>query len=266
MNLITEEIIKTMIKKGENVSNGELKVPTNTVLTPAAKSILSDSKLKLVIADNIIKNKCQSELSNENDTDVIKTAEKLSAKSIGKFQLENGGFLDEKPECMTQIFGNLLVFKDHKIIKLRGEIDLLMSEIMKVQIVAEKHNLKGLVSDLQDICKYVGEMSRCEILNDDMKESTILGLNYDEIREMSHHPKKYFGKEHLFNITYQLGEIPILLNYLRALVRKVEISCYEAFKLPGGKVERIELIQGYNRLSSVIYIITFKYLTNHYGR
>jgi len=143
---------------------------------------------------------------------------------------------------------------------LGGEVDVLMGEIMKVQIRANELKLKNLVSDLQEVFDYIGGLSRAEVLNEPLNTNTILGFNHDEIREMSHNPKKHFNHEHLFNITYELGEIPILLNALRALIRKTEIACYEAFKLEDGTVKRVDLMQGYNRLSSIMYIIIFKVL------
>jgi len=251
MNLITEEGMKKIIKSGQTIKNNELRLPKSSILTPSAKSVITDHKLKLVLIDEIIDNPV---------TNVLEKASEMAANNIGKFILESGGYLDEKPEHMTQVYGNLLVNKDHKRIKLRGEVDLLMAEIMKVQIRANELKLKDLVSDLQEVFDYIGEMSRSEVLDEPLKTIKILGLNHNEIRERSHNPKKYFGHEHLFNITYEIGEIPILLNSLRALIRKTEIACYEAFKLTDGTVARSDLIKGYNRLSSVMYIIIFKHL------
>ncbi|WP_414733940.1 cobalamin adenosyltransferase [Acetobacterium carbinolicum] len=252
MNLITEDGIKKIIKSGESITDSELRLPLKSMLTPSAKSVLADHKLKLVLIDD--------DIEKNLTTSVMENAGVMAAKKIGKFNLESGGFLDEKPEHMTQLYGNLLVGKDHKRIKLRGEVDVLMGEIMKVQIRANELQLTDLVSDLQEVFDNIGELSRSEVLNEALVTSKILGFNQQEIRDMSHNPKKYFGHEHLFNITYELGEIPILLNSLRALIRKAEIACYEGFKLADGTVGRIDLIQGYNRLSSVMYIIIFKHL------
>jgi len=251
MNLITENEIKKIIKSGESVKNNELRLPKNSMLTPSAKSVITENKLKLILVDE----------NTENPSPrVMETASSMAAKKIAKFSLESGGYLDEKPEHMTQLYGNLLVNKDNKRIKLRGEVDVLMGEIMKVQIRANELKLKNLVSDLQEVFDYIGGLSRAEVLNEPLNTNTILGFNHDEIREMSHNPKKHFNHEHLFNITYELGEIPILLNALRALIRKTELACYEAFKLEDGTVKRVDLMQGYNRLSSIMYIIIFKVL------
>ncbi|MPW25530.1 cobalamin adenosyltransferase [Alkalibaculum sp. M08DMB] len=262
MNLVTEDIIKKIIKSGNSIKNDELRLPSNSMLTPSAKSVLADNKLKLILIDDDI-----DEELEEKNTEVMNTAAKLAAKSIGKFQLESGGYLDQKPEYMTQLYGNVLVPKDNKRIKLRGEVDLVMSEILKVQIRVKELKVDGLISDLQEVYNFIGEMSRGEVLNELLKPNLILGLNQQEIRNMSHNPKKYFGLDHLFNINYEIGEIPVLLNSLRARIRKVEIACYEAFKLhPNGNITRNDLMEGYNRLSSIMYIIALKYLSNQYKK
>lgn len=256
MNLITEDGLKKIIKSGQSIENNELRLPQDSMLTPSAKSLLADYKLKLVLVAEIPEDK----KTDDKKTKVMETATAMAAKKIGKFILESGGYLDDKPEYMTQVYGNLLVNKDHKRIKLRGEVDLLMGEIMKVQIRAKALEQNELVTDLQEVFDYIGKLSRSEILSEPVSTNTILGFNEQEIRAMSHNPKKYFNHEHLFNITYELGEIPILLNALRALIRRTEVACYEAFKQADGTVTRGDLMQGYNRLSSVMYIIIFKNL------
>jgi len=261
MNLITEDGLKKIIKSGQSIVNNELRLPQNSMLTPSAKSLLADHKLKLVlVAETPEDEKIEDKKTEDKKTKVMETATELAAKKIGKFILESGGYLDDKPEYMTQVYGNLLVNKDHKRIKLRGEIDLLMGEIMKVQIRAKALERNDLIADLQEVFDYIGKLSRSEILNEPVSTSMILGFNEQEIRAMSHNPKKYFDHEHLFNITYELGEIPILLNSLRALIRRTEVACYEAFKQADGTVARGDLMQGYNRLSSIMYIMIFKHL------
>lgn len=251
MSLITENEIKRIIKDGKYIQNDVIKLPKNAMLTPSAQSVISENKIVIKFIEDEVEN---------SETNVFKNASNMSAEKLGRFKSENGWYIDKKHEHMTQLYGNVLVYKDHKRIKLRGEVDLFMNEIMKVQIRAVELNLKTLISDLSEVFSYVGELSRCEVLNEPMKIDTILGLKMNEIREVSHHPKKYFDRDHLFNITYETGEVPVLISVLRAMARRVEIVCYEAFKNEDGSAARDDLVQGYNRLSSVLYIIIFRYL------
>ena len=52
--------------------------------------------------------------------------------------------LTNKPEHMTHLRGNTLVFKDHPVIKYRGALDYLESKIICTQIVADKKGYKSL--------------------------------------------------------------------------------------------------------------------------
>ena len=66
---------------------------------------------------------------------------------------------------------------------------------------------------------------------------------------MSHHPKEYFGCDHIF-VNCDMPFTVIKLNLIRTAVREVEIVAYEALKS-----EREDLIKLLNRMSSAIYIL-----------
>jgi ethanolamine utilization cobalamin adenosyltransferase len=167
---------------------------------------------------------------------------------------------------MTQLSGRVLVYKDDPRIRLRGEIDLLIAELLKAQLRADQLGVKQLVDDLEDVYRFVKALSSAEVNDAPFAMDTVIGLDYGQIREVSHHPKKYFGREHLFNISYREGELTILLNTLRAISRKAEILFYEAFKEEDGSVPRKDLMEGFNRLSSVLYILCLRSATAFYDR
>ena len=81
----------------------------------------------------------------------------------------------------------------------------------------------------------------------------ILGYSYkansDDIRNISHHPKEYFGCDHIF-VNDEMPFTVIKLNLIRTSVREVELAAYNALKN-----ERDDLIKLLNRMSSVIYIL-----------
>lgn len=186
-------------------------------------------------------------------------------KPIGKYKLETGGYVDVKPEHMTQIYSNNLVNKDHPIVVLRGEVDILMSEIMKVQLKCEEKGYHKLTEDLQSICYFLSKLQQAEVMNTPLEEDIkIIGMTEDEVRTLSHNPKKYFGIDFLWDIDYKIGEFVVYLNSLRALVRKVELASYRAFKDEYGQVKRVDLMRGYNRTSSVLYVMMYRFLTGVY--
>lgn len=172
--------------------------------------------------------------------------------------------LNPKPEHMTHLRGDNLVFKDHPRIAFRGAIDSLESEIILLQILTEKKGLTLLTEDLQEIIKTIRWLLRCEVSGEPTGEIKLQGLDSDELRAHSHHPGQYYGMRH-FLPTYEHGEITAWLNKLRTKTRETELAAYKAFKMKDGAVEREDIITVLNRLSSLFWIMMFKYLTGKYG-
>ncbi|MDR1422363.1 MAG: hypothetical protein LBI64_05820 [Coriobacteriales bacterium] len=261
MKLITEDAIKKIIQAGTAITDGELHLPAEVMLTPSARAVVIDRKLKLVIDDTTLKRKaaaCTGTTPPSKATD-------SPDLGTGKYQIEGGGFLNEKPEHLTQLQGNILVPKDDPRIHLRGKVDSLIAELLKVQVRAAALGRQSLVDDLEEVYRFIGGLSRSEVLDEPFEADTVAGLAYEEVRAVSHNPNRYFGRGHLFNISYTEGELPILLNALRASSRSCELAFYEAFKTADGSVARSDLMEGYNRLSSIIYILCLRAITGHYG-
>ncbi len=249
MSILTEGELKNKVKNKKLKPFDEFKIKKGVIITPLAISFLNDNKITLKYVDD---EKC---IDREmGDVEVNKY----------KYITEYGGFLDEKPEYMTQLYKNKLVFKDNKVIKLRGKLDSLQSEILKSQIQLNKMKLDKLVNDLQEILDFVRNILKCEIIDEPLGEFSLLNMNEIELRDISHHPKKYFDIDHLFTIDYKLGEVVIVLNSLRSLVRETELVAYSAFKNDDGRVVREDIIKALNRLSSLMYVMIFKYLKGNY--
>ncbi|RDY23493.1 cobalamin adenosyltransferase [Romboutsia maritimum] len=255
MGVLTESEVRRKLSQKEFQNKKEFCVKKGAIITPSAKSYLSDRNIVLKYIDD---NEC------EDDTSIIKEVIKEVVKEKNyKYTTIFGGKLDEKPEHMTHLYGNTLVFKDHKRILLRGKVDSLEAKILETQIICQKNNLPKLVEELQEILSFVRTIMRCEVLNEKLDDFKLIGLTPDELRERSHHPEKYFGIGHEFP-DYKMGEIVVAINSIRTLTREVELAAYEAFKLEYGNVERKDLIRALNRLSSVFWIMIFKVRTDKY--
>lgn len=239
MGLITENDIRKMLSEGLLKEKGEFFVGRDTILTPSARTFLSDKSI-LIKEEDVKKNPFPD-----------------------GFETLFGVHLEEKPEHMTHLRGNLLVFKDHNRIVLRGAIDYLESEIILAQTVAEKNNRMKLVKDLEEIIAFIRKLLQSEITGKSLEGFILLGLDEKELREQSYHPSKYFGMHH-FLPTYKHGEVVAYLNRLRTITRQTEISAFRAFKLEDGTVDRVDIIQAFNRLSSLFWIMMFKYLSGQY--
>lgn len=254
MGVLTENEIRRVIGKNRDEKMTEFCIQKGQIITPSAKSYLSEKNIVLKYVDDIL---------NENNDTVKEVIEEVIKEKTYKYTTVFGANLDEKPEHMTHLKGNLLVFKDHKRIVLRGKIDSLESEILKSQILCQKNDMPKLVKDLQEILDFVRNIMRCEVLEKDLDDFTLLGMTPKELREKSHNPKKYFGIDHEFP-TYEMGEVAICINSIRSNTREVEIAAYEAFKGEYGQVEREDLIRALNRLSSVFWIMIYKVRTGKY--
>ena len=170
-----------------------------------------------------------------------------------------------KPEHMTHLRGNTLVFKDHPVIKYRGALDYLESEIIMAQIIAKKCGYSSIIDDLEEIITMVRTLIRVQITGEKLNNFTLIGLNAEEMREHSHHSTKHYGISH-FLPTYTHGEVVAALNRLRTITRKTELIAYDAFKDQYGNADRSDIIQALNRMSSVFWIMMCRFIKGLYKK
>lgn len=95
---------------------------------------------------------------------------------------------------------------------------------------------------------------KCDVQNSPLSEVNILGLTHGEQREMSYHPERYFKIGHIMP-SVDMGVTILGLNTLRSHVREIEIAAVTAFVKD---VEKQDLIQALNRMSSVIYTMMLR--------
>ncbi|MFX3624390.1 MAG: cobalamin adenosyltransferase [Ectobacillus sp.] len=253
MAVITESEIRKRLKDQDLKSMKVYEVPKNTIVTPSAKSFLTDHNIQLQYVDEAEKSESAAK-QERNDAEI---------KPSHRYRTLCGGFMDAKPEYMTALYGNLLVYKDHKRIIFRGKIDSLESKLIEAQIAVMKLNMQKLADDLQEILDFVRNLLRCEVLGEKAGEFRLQGMGAPELREISHHPQKYFGFGH-FIPDYKMGEPIVILNALRSAVRETELAAYQAFKKEDGSTEQEEIILALNRLSSLFWIMMFKAKTGQY--
>ncbi|GAA0069625.1 ethanolamine corrinoid cobalamin adenosyltransferase [Clostridium sardiniense] len=262
MAVLTESEIRNRLKRADLNEVKEFVIEKGQIITPSAKSYLAEKNIVLKYKDEEENNNSSKYREQKRvEFKEIKSEEPKEKKY--KYVTVFGTKLDYKPEHMTHLKGNLLVFKDHKRIVFRGRMDTLESKILESQILCQKNGIPKLVDELQEMLIFVRNMIRAEVLDEDLNDFTLLGLKEDELRAQSHNPKKYFGIGHEFP-DYRMGEVVVSINSLRALTREVELAAFEAFKGEYGSVTREDIIRGLNRLSSAFWIMIFKVRTNKY--
>ena len=171
----------------------------------------------------------------------------------------DGGTFDHKPESLTHLKGRQLVHKDHPIIIWRGKLDTLTAKIIEAQVCGHQLANQDYVNDLQEILEFTRRLLTYELRGKEVEEFNLLGLDAAALRERSHDPVKFFGHRHML-ADYRMGPLCIALNTLRALVRETELAAAVAFKDAAGQSSRDDIIRALNRLSSLFYIMMFKYL------
>lgn len=263
MGVLTESEIRNRLKKSDLSEIKEFVIEKGQIITPSAKSYLAEKNIVLKYKGEE-KNNNSSKYKEQKRVEFKEIKTEENKEKVYKYVTVFGTKLDYKPEHMTHLKGNLLVFKDHKRIAFRGKIDTLEAKILESQILCQKNNMPKLVDELQEILVFVRNMIRAEVLEEELSDFTLLGLKEDELRAQSHNPKKYFGIGHEFP-DYKMGEVVVSINSLRTLTREVELAAFEAFKSEYGNVTREDIIRCLNRLSSAFWIMIFKVRTNKYN-
>ncbi|WP_281679370.1 ATP-binding protein [Synergistes jonesii] len=276
MKVITEAILRDELRASQPDS---YRVPEGKILSPAAREYLQQRKIRIDMGGAKFKyNPPKAEKSapeqnaapqKDGAPTCARRAESAAAAAQGAakyIDYDSGAFYSEKPEHMTQLFGNKLVAKDHPRILFRGKLDSLQALVVLNQaIISESSASRRLVNDLGDILSVMREMMRCDVLDVPFENERIIGLTHAELRERSHDPMKYFAVKQMTLPDYSMGKSYALLNQLRTAVREAEVAAVQAFRVRSG-CERSDIVEGLNRLSSALHIMMCMYLADEYKK
>lgn len=162
-----------------------------------------------------------------------------------RYRLLNGGYMESKPEYMTHLSGDILVPKTHCRIALRGAVDKLEAELLLCCADAAG----DIRRQLEEALDFARKLLRHEVLDEPVTEHTLGGLDADALRERSHRPQDFYGKPH-FMPSPTDGALLLQVNRARCVAREAELKAVAAFP-----DSREDLITGFNRLSSFLYLI-----------
>lgn len=176
-----------------------------------------------------------------------------------------GAELQTKPEHMTHLNSNILVFKNHPRIRFRGTIDALEAELLLAQRQAMDEGYAALVPQMGEILDFVRDLIRREVMEEPLPALTLCGLDEKALREQSHNPGKYYSQPH-FMPDHTLPLTLLQLNKVRTMARAAELSCYDAFRDTEGMPTREDMILALNRLSSLIWILMIRLKAGYYER
>ena len=258
MKAITEDIIRTELK----TSRPEVYyIPEGKILTPAAREYLNQQQIGIDLEKN---RKAETKQAEPKGEACVYENQKIMEPKAKYIDHENGAFFSEKPEYMTQIYGNRLVNKNDPMIKFRGKLDKVQAEVVFAQaMISSGNSSEALLNDLNDVLATLREMMRCEVMNEPFANDTIIGLNHEELRAQSHNPMKYHNVKQMLLPDYSMGTAYSLINLIRTSVRETELFAVDAF-MDNKKCVRTDIIEGLNRLSSAMHIMMCKQLAGEY--
>ncbi|HAF16805.1 MAG TPA: cobalamin adenosyltransferase [Peptococcaceae bacterium] len=231
MGVLTEIELRDRVKREGQLDT--ISIDSGTLITPAAAQYAREQGIKIIYGDQ--------------------------NKGISREQLKG----QKKPEHYTHLDHKNLVPKTHPRIKLRGMLDLLQALIIKAQVTVKMEGMPKLVGDLEQLLAYTRQLLRNEMTGDEVPDLKLFGLSEEEIHEYSHHPFKKIGVNHIVP-SHHMGQIIAELNYLRTVVRQVEIAACDVYVNNDGTVEREDIIKALNRLSSAVYVMECMVVAGHY--
>lgn len=172
---------------------------------------------------------------------------------IEVYHLPNGSILQDKPEQMTHLYGDILVSKTHPRIAFRGAVDSLEAEILLCQMSVPEWR-----KELGEVLALARLLIRCEVMNEPVPEKPLGGLTPEALRQQSHRPQEFFGQPH-FMPEYTDGPEILHLNRCRCAVRNGELAACRAFVDADGVATRPDILQALNRMSSYLYILMIRH-------
>ena len=166
-----------------------------------------------------------------------------------RYRLLSGGYVEEKPEHMTHLNGEVLVPKTHPRIRFRGKMDTLEAELILCQRIPGAP--EGALGEILTLAR---KILRCDVLDEPLIWDTLCGLSEQEQRERSHMPQDYYGQPH-FMPQASDGSVIAGLNRARCFAREAELAAVEAFSDREGNLVREDIPKALNRTSSMLYLL-----------
>ena len=167
-----------------------------------------------------------------------------------RYRLLTGGYMEEKPENMTHLFGEVLVEKTHPRIAFRGAMDSLEAELLLCALEVPKWE-----KELTEALQLTRTLLRCEVMGEPLAEAPLGGLDAKALRERSHRPQDFYGQPH-FMPAVSDGAAVLHLNRVRCAVRHGERMAVAAMP------DRTDLIRALNRMSSFVYLLMIREKAN----
>lgn len=253
-------ITESWLRQEFGLSPGsEIHLPAHSRLTPSAAQLLAERQIRTRYIDD----EGRVFLADDSAVDGEQASQQATRvhpltsanKRPDSFCAVCNSHVEKKTELLTLLDNSALVPKTHPRIRLRGKLDTLIAQTVVVQTQFDPSQKYPLLHKLlADIRSYMGSVLRSEVTGETLLPLSMGELNEEAIHSVSHQPLKYLGHDHLLP-EEDHGANVALLNLLRALVREVELDACGVFLKDDFSLEREDIVQGLNRLSSALYVL-----------
>lgn len=219
-----------------------LRIPPGSVITPPAREFINNKGIRV-------------EIEGEGVVDFTSLTYNTAIHSKKDEAVsKNPAVKSVKPEYMTHLSGKELVTKSNPVIRLRGELDSFISQLVETQLWFIGRGYTGMAEKLEEVVVFCRSLMQAEVLEKKFEFPIMFGFDKEQLREVSHNPLKYFGVKHSF-VSKKHGMSVAKLHVLRAKSREVELAAVNAFVTVDGKCSREDIVAALNRLSSIMYIL-----------
>lgn len=253
MIFLTEEDVRQRCELGHG---GEFSLKAGERLTPAANELLRSRNCRVILPGQ------GTPPATEAAPAVPAAAPETAAPCACSEKTECAGSCAASA-CAdsTYLDAHTVVSKSHPRIFVRGKLDTLISTTVVVQTQFDSRSKLPTVikNGLADLNIWLWQILQAEVSGEPMPAQSVCGMNAEAIHLVSHDPQKYLGQGHIVP-DVALGPNVALLNWLRAQVREVEVACVQV------GLERADLLESLNRLSSAVYVLMLLTVVAESGR
>ena len=233
---------------------GELHLPQGSRLTPAARDLLGERKIRIRYTDEVgrvyVDTAGGEQEKRQRVHPLTGSATHQAAHCLLCQQV-----VDNKPDAMTHLDATTLVAKNDLRIAFRGRVDSAIAHAVLLQTQWQQEAVAPTLQRmLADIRSALGNVLRCETLAETMLPITVGDFDEAQLHAISHHPLKHLGHDHIIP-ALEHGITVARLNLLRTAIREAEVAGAQAFIDKDFSVRRGDLLQALNRLSSAVYVL-----------
>lgn len=248
-------ITEAWLRANHTLSEGaEIHLPAHSRLTPSARELLESRHLRIKFLDEqgslFIDDAQQEPQPVHGLTSSDRHPQACCELCHQPVQI--------KPDALTHLTAEKMVAKSDPRLGFRAALDGTIALAVWLQIeLAESWQ-----PWLADIRSRLGNIMRADAVDEPLAEQTIVGLSEDALHRLSHQPLRYLDHDHLVPEASH-GREAALLNLLRAKVRETETLAAQVFITRRFEVQRPDILQALNRLSSAVYVMMILSVAKH---